>query len=47
MTLFPCLYAADHMTMFSLISFMAALGAVDILALRYGVDTRRDDGRKF
>ena len=33
--------------MFTLIIFMAALGAVDVLALRYGVDTRRDDGRKF
>jgi hypothetical protein len=33
--------------MVSLITFMAALGAVDVLALRYGVDSRRDDGRKL
>jgi len=33
--------------MVSLISIMAAIGAVDVLALRYGADTRRDDGRKF
>jgi hypothetical protein len=35
------------MSMFSLITIMAAIGAVDVLALRYGVDSRRDDGRKF
>jgi hypothetical protein len=33
--------------MLSLITIMAAIGAVDVLALRFGVDTRRDDGRKF
>jgi phage shock protein PspC (stress-responsive transcriptional regulator) len=33
--------------MFSLITFMAAIGTVGGLAQRYGVDTRRDDGRKF
>jgi hypothetical protein len=33
--------------MLSLITIMAAIGAVDVLALRYGVDSRRDDGRKF
>jgi len=30
--------------MISLIAFMAALGAVGVLALRHGVDSRRDDG---
>jgi hypothetical protein len=33
--------------MFSLLIFMAVIGAVDVLALRYGVDSRRDDGRKL
>jgi hypothetical protein len=33
--------------MFSLLAFMAVIGAVDVLALRYGVDSRRDDGRKL
>jgi hypothetical protein len=33
--------------MFSLLSFMAALGAVDVLAVRFGADSRRDDGRKL
>jgi hypothetical protein len=32
--------------MISLITFMAALGAVDVLALRHGADSRRDDGRR-
>jgi hypothetical protein len=32
--------------MFSLITFMAALGAVGALALRYGADSRRDAGRQ-
>jgi hypothetical protein len=33
--------------MFSLITFMAALGAVGALAMRYGPDSRRDDGPKL
>jgi hypothetical protein len=33
--------------MFSLLSLMAAIGAIDVLALRYGADSRRDDGRKL
>ena len=33
--------------MLSLITFMAVIGAVDALALRYGVDSRRDEGRKL
>jgi hypothetical protein len=33
--------------MISLITFMAALGAIDVLALRHGVDSRRDDGPKL
>jgi hypothetical protein len=32
--------------MISLITFMAALGAVGVLALRHGADSRRDDGPK-
>jgi hypothetical protein len=33
--------------MITLITFMAALVVVDILALRHGVDTRRDVGRQL
>jgi hypothetical protein len=33
--------------MISLIALMAALGAVDVLALRHGVDSRRDVGRQL
>jgi hypothetical protein len=29
--------------MFSLITLVAAFGAVDVLALRYGADSRRDE----
>jgi hypothetical protein len=29
--------------MFSLISLIAVIGAVDALALRYGADSRRDE----
>jgi hypothetical protein len=29
--------------MISLLSFVAVLGAVDVLALRYGADSRRDE----
>ena len=38
---------ADNGVMFSLITFMATIGAAGALAMRYGVHTRRDDGRKF
>jgi hypothetical protein len=31
--------------MISLITFMAALGALGGMALRHGTDSRRDDGR--
>jgi hypothetical protein len=33
--------------MISLLTFMAVIGAVDALALRYGVDSRRDAGRQL
>jgi hypothetical protein len=33
--------------MFSLITLMAAIGAVGVLALRYGADSRRDHGRQL
>jgi hypothetical protein len=33
--------------MLVLLSFMAALGVLDVLALRYGVDSRRDVGRQI
>jgi hypothetical protein len=33
--------------MLSLITFMAVLAAVAALALRYGVDSRRDAGRQL
>jgi hypothetical protein len=29
--------------MFSLFTLMAVIGAVDVLALRYGADSRRDE----
>jgi hypothetical protein len=35
------------MSMISLIAFMAAIGVVDVLALRHGVDSRRDVGRQL
>jgi hypothetical protein len=34
---------SDHVDMFSLFSLIAVFGAVDLLALRYGADTRRDE----
>jgi hypothetical protein len=34
---------SDHVGMFSLLSLVAVIGAVDVLALRYGADTRRDE----
>jgi hypothetical protein len=33
--------------MISLLSLMAAIAVVDALALRYGVDSRRDAGRQL
>jgi hypothetical protein len=33
--------------MLSLISFMAAIGAIDVLALKFGADSRRDSGRQL
>ena len=38
---------SDHVLMISLLSFMAVLVAVDVLALRHGVDSRRDAGRQL
>jgi hypothetical protein len=37
-------FISHHGYMISLVTFMAALGAVGVLALRHGVDSRRDDG---
>jgi hypothetical protein len=34
---------SDHEDMLSLLSLMTVIGAVGGLALRYGVDTRRDE----
>jgi hypothetical protein len=36
---------SDTGYMISLITFMAALGALGVMALRHGADSRRDDGR--
>lgn len=36
---------SDTAPMITLLSFMGILGAVDVLALRYGTDSRTDDGR--
>jgi hypothetical protein len=33
--------------MLSLIAFIAALGVLDVLALRHGADSRRDVGRQI
>jgi hypothetical protein len=33
--------------MLSLITFIAALGVLDVLALRHGADSRRDVGRQI
>jgi predicted outer membrane lipoprotein len=38
---------SDHVRMFSLISLIAAFGVLDVLALRYGADSRRDRGRQL
>jgi hypothetical protein len=38
---------SDHGDMISLLTLMAAIGAVGVLALRYGADSRRDDGRQL
>ena len=38
---------SDHVCMFSLMTFIAALGVLDVLALRYGADSRRDVGRQL
>jgi hypothetical protein len=35
------------MSMISLITFMAALVALDVMAVRHGVDSRRDVGRQL
>jgi hypothetical protein len=33
--------------MISLLTFMAAIGSIGALALRYGTDSRHDDGPKL
>jgi len=38
---------ADDVDMISLLTLIATIGAVDVLALRYGVDSRRDAGRQL
>jgi hypothetical protein len=38
---------ADNRDMLSLVTFMAALGVVGILAIRHGADSRRDVGRQL
>jgi hypothetical protein len=34
---------SDHVHMFSLITLMTAFGALGLLSLKYGVDSRRDE----
>jgi hypothetical protein len=34
---------SDHVDMFSLIVLMTAFGALGLLSLRYGTDSRRDE----
>jgi hypothetical protein len=34
---------SDHLGMFSLFSIIAAFGAFEVLAFRYGADSRRDE----
>ena len=38
---------SDNEDMISLLSFMAVIGVVAALALRYGADSRRDTGRQL
>jgi hypothetical protein len=38
---------SDNEVMFSLLSFMAAIGAIGILAVKFGTDSRRDAGRQL
>jgi hypothetical protein len=38
---------SDDEDMISLLIFMAAIGVVGALALRYGTDSRRDVGRQL
>jgi len=47
LTLCPLPFMTDHVSMFSLITFMVALGALDVMALRHGADSRRDVGRQL
>ena len=34
---------SDHLVMFSLIALMTAFGALGLLSLKFGVDSRRDE----
>jgi len=34
---------SDHMSMLSLITLMTAFGALGLLSLKFGVDSRRDE----
>jgi hypothetical protein len=34
---------SDHLSMFSLITLMTAFGALGLLSLKFGADTRRDE----
>jgi hypothetical protein len=35
------------LALISILSPIAVIGAVDLLAMRFGVDSRRDDGRSL
>jgi hypothetical protein len=43
----PLAFSSDTEDMLSLITFIAALGVLDVLALRHGADSRRDVGRQI
>ena len=45
LTLCPLAFMSDTEYMISLITLMALLGAIGVVALRHGADSRRDDGR--
>ena len=34
---------SDHLVMFSLITLMTAFGALGLLSMKFGVDSRRDE----
>jgi hypothetical protein len=38
---------SDHVVMFTVLSVIAAIGVFEVLAVRYGADSRRDERNLF